>query len=297
MSWRVALFGFVVALTGCGSVATRTRTRPSEPAQATRTGASVPGVRSQLVVLGEPVQPRWVEVMGVSGTVELRVEAPDAPTAAPLFVTLGRIVQREPRDVCFGTYTANESPEDGDIGCQVRGLEPLVLTLGDQFISGLVSGEVFPVLYGQAGAGVMTAQLIGPGAQRRSVPLSGHRIFLVAFSRVAHGAFRLSLRFADGTTLQHSFQLPMDPHEHGAWPRVRRRGALFNYGIGENIVTKSLDQIMKQFGPPLRSYVEPDGVRCIYYDIVGYDRGWTFCFKGQAMTSAAGNQAAPAGAH
>ena len=53
---------------------------------------------------------------------------------------------------------------------------------------------------------------------------------------------------------------------------------------------------MKQFGPPLRSYVGPNGVHCIYYDIVGYDRGWTFCFKGQAMTSAAGNQAAPAGA-
>jgi hypothetical protein len=297
MSWRVAFFGFVVALTGCGSVATRTQTRPSEAAPATRTGASVAGVQPRLVVLGEPVQPRRVEVMGVSGTVELRVEDPDAAAAVPLFVTLGRVVPREPRDVCFGTYTANESPEDGDIGCQVRGPEPLVLTLGDQFIPGLVPVEHFPVLYGQAGAGVMTAQLVGPGAARRSLPLSAHRIFLVAFSRVAHGKFRLSLRFANGTTLQHSFRLPMNPHEHGAWPRVRRRGALFNDGIGENIVSESLDQIMKQFGPPLRSYFRPNGVRCIYYDIVGHDRGWTFCFKGQAMTSAAGNQAAPTGAH
>ena len=109
MSWRVAFFGFVVALTGCGSVATLTQTRPSEAAPATRTGASVPGVRPQLVVLGEPVQPRRVEVMGVSGTVELRVEDPDAAAAVPLFVRLGRIVRREPRDVCFGTFTANES--------------------------------------------------------------------------------------------------------------------------------------------------------------------------------------------
>ena len=297
MSWRVALLGVVVALTGCGLVATRTQTRPSEAAPATRTGASVPGVQPRLVVLGEPVQPRRVEVTGVSGTVELRVEDPDAAAAAPLFVTLGRVAQRESRDVCFGTYTANESPEDGDIGCHVRGPEPLVLTLGDQFIPGLVPVQNFPVLYGQAGAGVMTAQLIGPGAQRRSLPISAHRIFLVAFSRAAHAAFRLSLRFANGTTLQHPFQLPMTSHEHGAWPRVRPRGAVFNYGIGENIVTKSLDQIMKQFGPPLRSYVRPNGVHCIYYDIVGYDRGWTFCFKGQAMTSAAGDQAAPTGAH
>ena len=297
MSWLVACFGFVVALTGCGSVATRTQTRPSGAAPATRTGASVPGVQPRLVVLGERVQPRRVEVMGVSGTVELRVEDPDAAAAAPLFVTLGRVVQREPRDVCFGTFTANESPENGDIGCQVRGPELLVLTLGDQFIPGLLPVENFPVLYGQAGAGVVTAQLIGPGGQRRSLPLSAHRVFVVAFSRVAHGAFRLSLRFANGTALQHSFQLPMTSREHGAWPRVRRRGAVFSYGIGENIVTKSLDQIMKQFGPPLRSYVRPNGVRCIYYDIVGHDRGWTFCFKGQAMTSAAGNQAAPTGAH
>ena len=80
-----------------------------------------------------------------------------------------------------------------------------MLTLGDEFIPGLLPVENLPVLYGQAGAGVMTAQLIGPGAQRRSLRLSADRIFLVAFSRVAHGAFRLSLRFANGTTLQHSF--------------------------------------------------------------------------------------------
>ena len=154
MSWRVAFFGFVVALTGCGSVATLTQTRPSEAAPATRTGASVPGVQPRLVVLGEPVQPRRVEVMGVSGTVELRVEDPDAAAAVPLFVTLGRIVRREPRDVCFDTFTANESPEDGDIGCQVRGPEPLVLTLGDQFIPGLLPVENF----GSPGIDVVTVR-------------------------------------------------------------------------------------------------------------------------------------------
>jgi hypothetical protein len=33
-------------------------------------------------------------------------------------------------------------------------------------------------------------------------------------------------------------------------------------------------------------------VRCIYYDIVGYEHGWTFCFHGQAIVRAAGNQPA-----
>ncbi len=265
---------------------------------AARTEPSPSALRPRLVALGQPVHPRRVEVMGISGTVELRLEDPDAAAPAPLFLTLGRFVAHEPRDVRFGVYTANESPEDGDVGCQVRGSEPLVLTLGEQYIPGPRRVQPFPVLYGQAGVGVTTADLIGPGATRRPVPLSAHRLFLVAFSRAAQGEFRLSLQFANnGRTLQHALELPVTPVEQGAWPRVRRRGAVFNYGIGENIVTKPLDQIVKQFGPPLRSYGQPHGVRCIYYDIVGYDRGWTFCFKGQVMTAAAGNQVAAAQGH
>ncbi len=43
---------------------------------------------------------------------------------------------REPRDVCLGTFTGNQRPPDGDVGCQVRGSEPLVLTLEYDFIPG-----------------------------------------------------------------------------------------------------------------------------------------------------------------
>ena len=235
--------------------------------------------------------------MGIAGTVELGVADPDAPGTAPLYVTLGRSVPREPRDVCFGTYTANESPEDGDIGCQVRGQEPLVLVVEEEFIPGLVGVHQFAVLLGQIGAGAAVAELIGPAGIRRSLPLSGHRMFLVALSRAARGEWRLLVPLVNGRTLRHSFRLPLTPRELGAWPRVRRRGAIFNQGIGENVVTKSLDQIVRQFGPPLRSYFEPNGGRCIYYDVVGYDRGWTFCFHGQAMTGAAGNQRPPATTH
>jgi hypothetical protein len=120
-------------------------------------------------------------------------------------------------------------------------------------------------------------------------------MFLAAFSRTARGEWRLSVRLARGSPLQYSFRLPPNSRELGAWPRVRRRGAVFNYGIGENMVSQSLDQIVRQFGPPLRTYLRPHGVRCIYYDVVGYDSGWTFCFKGQDMTGAVGNQAPPAG--
>ena len=294
-SSRVVLVCLSTAAAGCGSVARSRPTSSSAAKPARRTEAHAGALRSRLVALGQPVRLRRVAVMGISGTVELRVEDPNAAVPAGLFVTLGRFVRREPRDVCFGTYAANESPADGDVGCQLRGSEPLVLTLGEQYIPGSRRVESFPVLYGQAGAGVATVELIGPDGARRTLPLSAHRVFLVAFSRAAHGAFRLSLDLADGGTLQHSFELPVHPGALGAWPRLRRRGAIFNYGIGENIVSKPLNQIIKQFGPPLRSYPRPHGVRCIYYDVVGYDTGWTFCFKGQAMTAAAGNQVAAGG--
>lgn len=287
LSCPAVLLIVLVAIAGCGSVAARPHTNPSaKPAT-----PSAP--RARLVAVGEPAHPRVAEVMGISGIVELRVEDPDTAGSAPLLLTLGRSVRREPRDVCFGTYTANENPEEGDIGCQVRGSEPLVLTLGEQYIPRLLPIHLFPVLYGQADAGVRTVELIGPDAIRRSLPLSEQRTFLVAFSRAARGEFRLSLRFAGGATVQHSFELPLNQRDEGRWPRVRRRGAVFNYEVGEDIVTKSFEQIIRRFGPPLRSYSQPHGVRCIYYDVVGYRTGWSFCFKGQAMTAAAGNQARP----
>ena len=212
-------------------------------------------------------------------------------------MTLVRGVAREPRDVCFGTYIANESPEDGDVGCQVRGREPLVLTLSGQFIPRSTPVAKFTAVYGQAATGIRGVKLIDPGDRETSLPLSLDRMFLVAFSPTARGAFRLRLLFADGTSFTHAFSLPVTDHDTGSWPRVRRRGAMFNYGIGENIVTESYRQIIRQFGLPLRSFRKPKGARCIYYDVVGYENGWTFCFKGQAMVSAAGNQPPHAGVH
>jgi hypothetical protein len=56
-----------------------------------------------------------------------------------------------------------------------------------------------------------------------------------------------------------------------------------------------MSQIIRQFGPPLRSFAKRNHTHCLYYDIVGYQHGWTFCFRGQAM--AAGDQPAPPGVH
>jgi hypothetical protein len=281
-SRRFSLAGVAVLLAGCGAthVATPEKITP----------------RDQLVSVGKPLVPRSVEVMGIPGTLELSVKDPARPTLPPVLVTLGRAVQREPRDVCFGSYVANQSPADGDVGCQVRGSEPLVLTLGYGFIPNSRPLARLTTMWGQVRRGVNVVQLVGPGAVRRSVPLSTHRMFLVAFSPFARGAVQLRLKLADGTWFTHAFTLPLTHGEAGSWPRTRRRGAVFNYGIGENIVQKSYRQLIAQLGPPLKTFPKPRGVRCIYYDIVGYETGWTFCFKGRQMVGAAGNQAAPAGA-
>jgi hypothetical protein len=217
------------------------------------------------------------------------------PEGPRLFVTLVHDVPREPRDVCFGTYTANESPEDGDLGCQVRGPEPLVLTLSYQFIPRSSPVARFTAVYGQAAPGVREVDLVGPGDGETSLPLSTHRMFLVAFSPTARGTVRLRLLSANGGSFTHAFSLPLTDREAGAWPRLRRRGAVFNYEIGENISSESYRQIVQRFGPPLSSYTKRNRTLCTYYDIVGDENGWTFCFKGQAMVGAAGNQPAPPG--
>jgi hypothetical protein len=280
---RRALPVLALIAAGCGAAA-----RPTVTA-----GHTQPGVRPFAV--GKPLAPRAAEVGGIPGTVELRVEDPGRPSSPSVFVTLGRTVPREPNDVCFGTYVANENPEEDDVSCQVRGRDPLILTLGHGYLPNSPPVSRFTTIWGQVNGNVDRVRLIGPGATDTSLPLSAHRMFLVAFSPTARGTLRLLARLADGTSFTHAFTLPLTDREAGAWPRVRRRGAVFNYGIGENIVTRSYRQILKQFGPPLKTFIEPAGVRCIYYDLVGYNSGWRFCFKGQAMFGATGNQAPPAG--
>lgn len=178
--------------------------------------------------------PQPVDVTGGSGTAELRVQDPGRPGGPGLIVTLVRAVPREPRDVCFGTYTTNENPEDGDVGCQVRGREPLVLTLASQWIPRSSPTHRFTAVYGQAKPGIRQVELMG---------------------------------------------------------------AVFDYEVGENIITKTYRQIIRRFGPPLRGFTKRQPTRCAYYDMVGYQDGWTFCFQGQRIIGAAGNQPAPPGVH
>jgi hypothetical protein len=221
------------------------------------------------------------------------VKDPARPALPSLVLTLVRGVHREPRDICFGTYARNQAPADGDVGCQVVGNAPLTLVLGDTYIPRSAPLARFIAVYGRADRDVTRLELLGPGRRRTSLPLSAHRLFLAAFAPSVHGTMHLRAQLGDGTTFSHALTLPVTRYESGAWPRIRRRGAVFDTEVGENITTESYRTIRRRFGSPLKTFPKPGNVHCAYYDVVGYTTGWLFCFKGERMLGASGNQPAP----
>jgi hypothetical protein len=72
--------------------------------------------------------------------------------------------------------------------------------------------------------------------------------------------------------------VPSAHHNH------RPPGFVYNDEIGENVLTAPYDRVIQLFGPPASRHGN-----CIKYKIVGRPSDkWTFCFKGQKMTSASG---------
>jgi hypothetical protein len=271
---------------GCGG---------STPRAATKVGVSRGG--GQLVAVGKPVPGRVVMVLGSAGTIELSAADPGRSRSSSLFATLIRAVKREPGDVCFGVYASNESPEDGDVGCQVRGHDPLVSRVGEVPIPGRVRAVLTTYLLGQAPSDVTRVQLIGPSGTQ-ALPLSTHRMFLARFASATRGTVRLVAEFSDGRRFARAFNLPISGlHADGRSRRYRRPGAVFNGEVGENIVSQSYRQLVNRFGNPLRTFAGRSAELCAYYDVVGYSTGWVFCFKHGAIVSAAGSQTPPAGVH
>jgi hypothetical protein len=250
-----------------------------------------------LVTVGEPVHGRVADVLGSAGTVELSAADPTRSSRPSLFVTLIRAIPREPRDVCFGVYAGNENPADGDVGCQVRGADPLVSSVGEAAVPGRVQASFATYVLGQAPSDVRRVELFGPGGVRM-LPLSTGRVFLARFALATRGRVRVVATFADGHRFTRSFNLPLSRgRASDRNPRYRRPGAVFNDEVGENIVGQSFRGIVSRFGAPLKTFWGNGGARCAYYDVVGYPTGWVFCFMHGVMVSAAGNQTPPAGVH
>lgn len=278
--WRYVLALGAIVLAGCSGNTTRT---------ASGTGGAA---SAQLVGVGEPVPERGVEV-GSPGTLQLRAADPGRSAGPPLLATLIRPVPREPRDVCFGIYAANESPEDGDVVCQVRGADPLISSVGEAAVPGRAALAAY--VLGQVPRTVTRVELVGPDGTR-PLPLSPDRMFLAQFAPSARGQVQLVAELADGHRFARAFALPLSSAQlASSYHPSRRPGAVFNDEVGESIVGRSYRQIVRRFGAPLETFHGASGERCAYYDVVGYENGWVFCFKHGVMDSALGNQAPPAG--
>lgn len=235
------------------------------------------------------------EVGGLRGTVELQTATAARLPTPSVFATLARPVLREPRDVCFGVYTYNESPEDGDIGCAVWGPDPLATSVGRTSIP---SRPYFAnYILGQAASDVIRVELIGPDGTV-GLPLSSHRVFLAVFGPSARGQFDLRAELAGGHRFSRVMTFSLLGHQIRAdLPRYRRPGAVFDDEVGESILGHSYRQIVRRFGAPLRTISSNHRERCVYYDVVGYPTGWKFCFRHSTLFAASGNQPAPPGIH
>jgi hypothetical protein len=278
----VALVVFVVllALPGHGRVS------------ATKVPGSSLAPRSNLVAVGMPVPVRGVKAGAASGALQLQAVGLGRSSHWGVLATLVNPVAREPDDVCFGVYAASEDPVDGDVLCSVRGHGRLVGVIGGSSIPG--AGPL-SYLVGQAPPGVIRVELLGLN-DSRELRLSAAHMFLATFAQAARGRVRLRATLSDGRKLTNAFTLPLSSAQMQAFSdRYRRPGAVFNGEIDENIVRTPYREIVKRFGQPLATLSNSHGERCVYYDVVGYDTGWSLCFKHGTMTAASANQIPPPG--
>jgi hypothetical protein len=242
-----------------------------------------------------PVPVRSVKAGGASGALQLQAVSLRRSSRWGVLATLVNPVAREPDDVCFGVYTAGEDPVEGDVLCSVRGHARLVSVIGEASIPGAGPPRQLSYLVGQAPPGVMRIELLGLDGSRE-LRLSAAHMYLATFTQAARGPVELRATLSDGQTLTNAFTLPLSSAQMQAFSdRYRRPGAVFNGEIDENIVGTPYRQIVKRFGQPLATLSNSHGERCVYYDVVGYDTGWSFCFKHGTMTSAGGAQIPPRG--
>lgn len=254
------------------------------PAPRTQTG-------SNLVAVGMPVRVRSVKAGVESGTLQLQAVGLGRSSHGAVLATLVDPVAREPDDVCFDVYAASEGPAYGDVLCGVRAHDRLVSVIGENSIP---HAGTLSYLVGQAPPGVRRIELLGLNGSR-NLRLSAAHMFLATFAQAARGRVELRATLSDGQTLTSAFTLPLSSAQMQAFSdRYRRPGAVFN-DIDENIVGTPYRQIVKKFGQPLATLSNSHGEHCVYYDVVGYDNGWSFCFKHGTMTGASGNQTPPPG--
>jgi hypothetical protein len=273
----VAAAVVAVALAACG-----TSVEPPRPAARTASPLSV----------GRPIAPRRVTVPG-PGKVELRALSPTRSGRPTWLAIVLSTPGADPRDVCVATGLARRSLGEANTYCAVRTPRDAASFVARDGIPDR-DGAAPIVVSGVAPPGVRAVRLTG-AAGTRTLPLSAHRAFLAVLAPSVRGRVRVVSVGRTGVATR-SFVLPLPPrwslrrsrHPH------RRPGAVFDDEVGENILLRSYEEIVRRFGAPAAQRTE-HGRRCAYYEVVGRARdGWRFCFAGDGrMLSAGGNGTPP----
>jgi hypothetical protein len=242
--------------------------------------------------VGRPIAPRRVTVPG-TGTVELRAPSPTRGGRPAWLAIVLSTPGADPRDVCIATGLAGRSLGEANTYCAVRALRAAASFVAREGIPDRY-GAAPTLVSGVAPPSVRAVRLTGAGGTR-TLPLSTHRAFLAVYAPSVRGRVRIVSVGRDGPVTT-SFVLPLPArwslrrsrHPH------RRPGAVFDDEVGENILLRSYDEIVRRFGAPVAVRTE-QGRRCAYYEVVGRPRdGRRFCFAADGrMLSAGGNAALP----
>lgn len=219
------------------------------------------------VTVGRPVTPQAVSVPR-AGTMELLGAG----------IRLISLHSPNPRDLCVATVPAGRHLGEYNESCGVRVPGTSYSSVSQNLLVGVAAPDVVRVVLHRS------------SGHRTRLPLSRHRAFMAVLKH-PRGRIWVISESRTGQVSTSRFSLParsLAPHHP-----VRRRGAVFNDEIGENILLLSYARLIRRFGPPAR--VRPEGAeRCAYYEVVGQRNGWRFCFDARGkMTGASGNNRIP----
>jgi hypothetical protein len=243
--------------------------------------------------VGRPIAGRFVRVPA-PGWIELRAASPAARARRVWRLVVLRPPARRSRDVCLVIALERQDLADTDTRCDVWVPRSGAVSFVDMPAIPDRSGPSPMLISGVAPPGVRAVRVDGLGGSHR-LPLSEHRAFLAVYAPGVRGKVRLVSERSDREIVR-TFELPVPQrvylsahHEH------RRRGAVFDDEVGEDVTSQSYRRVVRRFGPPAVIRRE-QGLRCAYYEIVGWaSDGWRFCFARDGhMVSAEGNSPLPA---
>lgn len=221
---------------------------------------------SHVLVVGRPITPRPARIQR-GGTLELQATGVGSPRSPGFRLAVLRTPGADPRDLCVATVPVGLGVGEANTSCDVRSPGAAAVFVQQPGIPDRL-GPQPTVVAGIAPPDVVRVELNGPGGHRVP-PLSRHRAFLALYAHGVRGHVQLIADRATGAPAVRTFSLPLSPHANlfPGHPH-RRRGAVFDDEVGENIIGRSYSSVVHRFGPPA-AINRKNGAKCVYYEVVG----------------------------